>query len=314
MGRILFKRADTGRRLVRGEPVKRLQRTLKDASFEPRAIDGIFGGDTEGALKSWQSAHHEPATGVVTFEGWTALTGEKTPAMRERALQLTADFEQHGFGKVAGNFDGAWLTWGIIGFTLKHGEIQRILGEVQLQHPELLQAAFGPLEAELLVAVNGSSAEQEAFGNRISIGRHRFKVEPEWAAAFATLGDFPQVQAIQLRGVDRYWRIARRDMERFGLDTELGAALCFDIAVQNGGIDFQTEDNSIRRRLAQNPPADEMARRTLIADVVAENSKPQWVEDVRSRKRTIAQGEGAVHGSSYRLDEWGLSDEPAEDD
>ena len=310
MNRVLFKRADPGRRLVRGEPVKRIQRALKEAGFDPRTIDGIFGGDTEGALKEWQTQRGEQSTGAVTFDAWTALTGEAPPIIRERALQLTSDFEQHGFGKVAGNFDGAWLTWGIIGFTLKHGEIQQILSEVHLQHPDLLHDAFGPLEAELLVAINGSSAEQEAFANRISIGRHRFKVEPKWAGAFAALGEFPEVQAMQLRGVDRYWRIAERDMERFSLETELGAALCFDIAVQNGGIDFQTEDNSIRRRLAQNPPANEQEKRTIIADVVAENSKPQWVEDVRSRKRTIAQGGGNVHGGVYQLDEWGLLDKP----
>jgi hypothetical protein len=246
--------------------------------------------------------------GQVTLAGWQALTGAPAPTLRERALQLTSDFEQHGFGKIAGNFDGAWLTWGIIGFTLRHGEIQRILSEVHLRHPDLLREAFGPLEAELLNAINSSSAAQEAFANRISIGSHRFKVAPDWADAFATLGDFSEVQAIQMSGVDRYWEIATRDMKRFQLNTELGAALCFDIAVQNGGIDFQTERTSIERRLAQNPPAHEKAKRTVIADVVAENSKPQWVEDVRSRKRTIATGEGDVHGATYRLEDWGLID------
>ena len=308
MSRVLFKRAEPGRRLVRGEPVKRIQRALKGAGFNPHAIDGIFGGDTEAALKDWQNRRGEQPTGMVTFEGWTALTGGSVPTVHDRALQLTSDFEQHGFGKVAGNFDGAWLTWGIIGFTLKHGEIQRILSEAHLRHPDLLHDAFGQLETELLTAINGSSAEQETFANRISIGRHRFKVEPEWAQAFAKLGEFSEIQAIQMRGVERYWRVAERDMERFGLETELGAALCFDIAVQNGGIDFQVEDNSIRRRLAQDPPGNEQEKRRLIADVVAENSKPQWVEDVRSRKRAIAEGRGTVHGGSYQLDEWGLID------
>jgi hypothetical protein len=299
--------------LVRGEPVKVIQRALWGRGFDPRTIDGIFGADTEGALKGWQGSRNEEVTGQVTFAAWQVLTGAPALTLRERALQLTADFEQHGFSKIAGNFDGAWLTWGIIGFTLKHGEMQRILSEVHLKHSGLLRDAFGPLEVELLSAINGSSAEQEAFANRISVGRHRFKVAPDWAEAFAALGEFPDVQAIQLRGVDRYWEIATRDMERFQLDTELGAALCFDIAVQNGGIDFQTEETSIERRLAQNPPEDEKARRTLIADVVAENSNPQWVEDVRSRKRTIAIGEGAVHGATYKLDEWGLIDVAAQD-
>jgi hypothetical protein len=155
--------------------------------------------------------------------------------------------------------------------------------------------------------INSGPAAQEAFANRISIGRNRVKVEPEWARAFETLGTFPEVQQIQLRGVDKYWRIAQRDAARFALVSELGVALCFDIAVQNGGID-STEDNSIRRRAEQSSITDEPALRLLIADVVAENSKQQYVEDVRSRKRTIATGQGAVHAASYSLEDWGLAD------
>jgi hypothetical protein len=149
--------------------------------------------------------------------------------------------------------------------------------------------------------IDSGPVVQEAFANRLSLGRTRYKVLPEWADAFEKLGSFEEVQAIQLRGVDRYWNIAERDAERFGLTTELGMALCFDIAVQNGGIDRGTEENSIRRRLAQEPPADEKGKRLVIADVVAENSKPAYVEDVRSRKRTIASGGGQVHGAHYTL-------------
>lgn len=39
------------------------------------------------------------------------------PAALDRSLQVTAAFEGHGFGMLQGNWDGAWLTWGIIGFT-----------------------------------------------------------------------------------------------------------------------------------------------------------------------------------------------------
>jgi hypothetical protein len=136
----------------------------------------------------------------------------------------------------------------------------------------------------------------------------RYKVLPEWAEAFEKLGSFEEVQAIQLRGVDRYWNIAERDAKRFGLTTELGMALCFDIAVQNGGIDHGTEENSIHRRLAQESPADEEGKRLVIADVVAENSKSRYIEDVRSRKRTIASGVGQVHGAHYTLQNWALED------
>lgn len=308
MARILFRRATQGQRLVRGELVRRVQLSLKEKGSDPGKPDGIFGGDTEVAMKDWQGRTRRKKTGTLSFDEWTLLTDQPVPDLRDRSLQLTADFEQHGFGKVAGNFDGAWLTWGIIGFTLKHGEIQKIVNEVHVRRPELLRLAFGALEAELLAAVNGSSAEQEAFANRISLGRNRYKVEEQWARAFETLGSFDEVQAIQLERVGKYWDIAVRDAKRFDLKTELGMALCFDIAVQNGGIDHATEENSIRRRLAQNPPADEKAKRVVIADVVAENSTPKYVEDVRSRKRTVAEGSGKVHGAMYALKNWALED------
>ena len=53
-----------------------------------------------------------------------------------------------------------------------------------------------------------------------------------------------------------------------------------------------------------------MAKRVLIADVVAENSKAEYIEDVRNRKRTIATGAGIVHGAAYDLADWGLAEVP----
>jgi hypothetical protein len=90
----------------------------------------------------------------------------------------------------------------------------------------------------------------------------------------------------------------------------MGIALCFDIAVQNGGIDSDTEERRITRWLEDNPGASERDRRVRIADVVAENAKAQYVEDVRARKRTIATGEGEVHGARYATSDWGIAEHP----
>lgn len=311
MTRILFSRCRPGHRLVRGEPVRRLQRALEESGCDVGKIDGIYGGDTTAAVKTWQQRRGEAETGMVTFECWSAIVGAPPPSVRDRALQLTADFEGHGFGKVAGNFDDAWLTWGIIGFTLRHGEVQRIIAEVEQHHPHLLVSACGPLTERLLEACGGGAAAQEAFANEISLGRDRYKVRPEWAAAFDRLGSFAEVQEIQQRRVDRYWARGLRDARRFGLTSELGLALCFDIAVQNGGVDFGQEEIRIRDRLGRLMPQEEREVRLVIADVVAETSRPQYVEDVRSRKRTIATGTGTVHGTRYELAHWGLADVPA---
>jgi len=101
-----------------------------------------------------------------------------------------------------------------------------------------------------------------------------------------------------------------RDVGRFDVRTEQGLALCFDIAVQNGGID-QTEGARIQRKIAQSPPASQRDLRIIIANVVAENSRPRFIEDVRRRKLTVATGTGTVHGSKYDLKTWGLDEFPA---
>jgi len=48
----------------------------------------------------------------------------------------------------------------------------------------------------------------------------------------------------------------------------------------------------------------------IIANAVANQSLPQFREDVRSRKLTIAIGTAAVHGETFVLRNWGLGDLP----
>jgi hypothetical protein len=56
------------------------------------------------------------------------------------------------------------------------------------------------------------------------------------AEAFERLGLHSVVQDVQIKHTRKYFDIAERDLNRFGVENELGLALCFDIAVQNGGI------------------------------------------------------------------------------
>ena len=308
MPRVYLQKASSGYRVVRGELVRSLQLKLQAAGHNPGIVDGIFGNDTENALKSFQLAKGQPPTGKLTDETWLALMQTPTPLIFDRCLQLTADFEGQGFQTVAGNFDGAGLTWGIIGYTLQHGEIQNILNEVQQRFPALIDSAFGDLKPILLSKLGKTWPEQLQWANSISIGSNKVRVEEPWERAFATLGSDPAVQEIQLRRVKKYWDTGDRDANRFHLKTEAGIALCFDIAVQNGGIDNDTEARRILTWINDNPGASERDVLVRIADVVAENSRPQYVEDVRKRKRTIAKGDGEVHGARYATRDWGISE------
>ena len=68
-------------------------------------------------LRAFQTAKSLPATGKVDDVTWQALMQRPIPGTDLRSLELTAAFEGHGYTLAQGNWDGAWLTWGVIGFT-----------------------------------------------------------------------------------------------------------------------------------------------------------------------------------------------------
>lgn len=305
MARVLFAKG------VRGELVRKMQRRLTDSGFSTQGVDGDYGNNTRAAVIAFQNARGFAPTGEVDVTAYESLMGTPIPGVRERALQLTAAFEGHDFTLAKGNFDDAGVTWGIIGFTLTSGELRRIIRQINTERPALLREAFGANTEPLLEVLGLPMSRQIAFANSISLGATRERLAEPWRSSFRRLGEFEEVQALQLAISDRdFFRPALRTAERFGLTTEQGIALAFDIHVQNGGVKEEAREQ-IRRELTANPPGSERARRAIIGNAVADHAKPRWRADVRSRKLTIADGTGTVHGGNYVLRSWGLGEFPA---
>lgn len=288
---------------ARGELVKRIQRGL---GFEPPDIDGIYAGQTEGGVSDFQGRHGLPSTGAVDTETWAGITRLPLPDLFERALGITADFEGHGFDLVQGNFDGAGITWGIIGFTLKHGEIPAIVLEMNKTRPDLVTLAFADHTAKLLQVMKSSLAKQIEFADSISMGLKKVKVAEPWLSSFALFGRLAEVQEMQLRRArEKYFEPAQSTAGRLGLSTELGVALCFDIHVQNGGV-----KQAIETKLRQQSFSSEKKLRVALANAVADSAKAAFREDVRSRKMTLATGAGKVHGATFHIPSWGVDELP----
>jgi peptidoglycan hydrolase-like protein with peptidoglycan-binding domain len=303
MARPLFARG------AKGHLIGRVQRALAGTGFYTGAIDGDYGAGTERAVGEYQHASGVPVTGRVDDGAWTGLMHSDIPALFERCLQLTARIEGHGFTMVAGNFDGAGITWGIIGFTLKHGEIQRIVREVFATNPGVVQRAFGDRAEELMRMMAADWPTQSEWADSISSGPRNATVVEPWRSAFARFGSEDLVQASQLaRARDGYFASATRTAERIGLTTELGVALCFDVHVQNGGVKKEALEAIEAERT---PETDQQDLRILVAEAVADNAAPTWRNDVRTRKLAIATGAGAVHGEHLVLESWGLGEYPA---
>lgn len=58
-----------------GSEVASMQQPLKNAGYYAGAIDGVFGPDTEGAVRSYQSDHGVIADGIVGDETWFVPAG-----------------------------------------------------------------------------------------------------------------------------------------------------------------------------------------------------------------------------------------------
>ena len=232
MERVYFARG------CRGAIPKRMQTCLAITADYAGTIDGSYGGGTARAIGQVQAMHGLAVTGSVDAATWAAVTQSPLPTLGERCLQLTAAFEGHGFSIVQGNYDGAWMTWGIIGFTLKHGQIQRLILQAWSIDPASVRAAFGNRTTELIQLMwRNRPAQLQSWANSVSVGPTRSRVAEPWRSGFMALGESPLVQQLQIqRAIEGYFTPCLATADKYNLTSELGVALCFDIHVQNGSV------------------------------------------------------------------------------
>ena len=229
MSRDYLKRSAAGSPSPSGTVITDIQSSLNALSAFDISVDGVFGAQTQDALTGFQTAQGLPVTGTVSDTTWTALMHSDEPPIFERCLQVVASFEGTGFTLIEGNFDGAGLTWGIIGFTLSNGELTNLLQEISIRFPELLTQAFGHEATTLMQSIGptSNSAQRTAFANSISGPAPQFRVAEPWRSGFASLGAQREIQRLQIeRARAKYWTaITLRDAGDLGL-TEDSTYFC----------------------------------------------------------------------------------------
>lgn len=298
---------------LNGELAVRIQNYLIAAGAQgsdvPGFADGDFGDKTERSVKAYQIAQvpTNGGTGIVDNDTWTAVAqGDPVPTLFERCLGLTAWYEGTNYAGVMGDWDGAGITWGIIGFTLQYGELQALLSTIEAEQPGTLAACFpAPLLATWMQRTDKSVslAAQVSWALGISIAPRFTKLQAAWEAAFNQLGNTAVAQkAQQAAAQNQYFAPALISAQRLGFGTELGIALCFDCHVQDGAIPQDVIDSIVS---AGQSEADS---RLALAKAIADRAKPKYQADVLARKTVIANGGGAIRGTTLDLANWGLAD------
>ena len=161
-----------------------------------------------------------------------------------------------------------------------------MFSEMASNHADVLNSLFGENLAAFSTMLASPLAQQLAWARSIQDPAHHTVSDP-WKSLFKSLGLTPEFQAIQIAHAATMNTAAAQLCQRFGVSTERAQALMFDIRVQNGSISAATEV-LIRADFATLDT--ELAKLQSIANRVAEASKAAYVEDVRVRKLTIANG------------------------
>ncbi|WP_029006975.1 peptidoglycan-binding domain-containing protein [Azospirillum halopraeferens] len=307
------------RRGAKGNEVREVQAFLNAEGYQAGAEDGVFGAGTEAAVERFQTAKGLTADGIVG-PGTRAAMGLAPAAtatttspvaqgdLAARCLALIGSFETGQaapkcFSGLSGNFDGQGLSFGALQWCLGQGSLQPLLTALCTNHPDVVDRVFGPDAAAFRAGATGGTRDQQvAWATTIQDSRHR--VVSPWKDYFAALGATPEYQAIQVDAAGAMYRTALDMCRDFGLVSQRAVALMFGIRVQNGSISSAVEAQikaDFAQITADGAPADETPLLRAVATRRAAVCKAQWVEDVRTRLLTIAEGSGTVHGIRYDL-------------
>jgi hypothetical protein len=302
-----------------GEEVRQVEERLSALDLYTGSIDGTFGGGLESAVKSFQKSHDLDADGVVGPNTWGALFGSQAPPdqlaiagqpITQRCLALTGAFETSSgvpdcYCGLAGNFDRQGLSFGVLQWNIGQGTLQPLLSEMLTVHHDVAAAIFHDQLAPLEAMLGSPRDRQLAWAQSIQDSRSFTVFEP-WRGLLRALGRTAEFQAIQCEHADQIRQMAQAMCGDFGVATERALALMFDICVQNGSIKRSTAtliSDDFGRLPDGDPASTEEAKLRVIANRRAEAAAKTFVEDVRVRKLTIANGRGTVHNVPYDLEQ-----------
>jgi uncharacterized protein YjbI with pentapeptide repeats len=237
--------------------------------------------------------------------------------LEERIIDLISEFEngRPSWGLAFGNFDGAGLTFGVVGFTLQQGGLQKVLRDMRATNPSKFDEIMGDGRNDILRVIDVPIAEAMTFADSISVSRDKAKLQAPWTQRFEKLGAEPEFRAVQMDHVrSLYLAPALRNMADQKLRSRLGFALMADIQLQNGGIKpaaaKQMGDRVREAEEKAGEPLSESARMLIIANAVADHSNERFREYVRARKLAIANGGGMVYGRLFEMKQRGITLDP----
>lgn len=228
---------------------------------------------------------------------------DNTNSALEKAILLTASFEGSGYVNVTGNFDGAGLSIGIFQWNIGQGTLQPMLKQFFDNNRDLAKQIFGSNYQSVVNMLAASKSTQMDWARSINNGE---KLQTKWYKQFKALCETTEFQQIRRGAMEEYTNQAYNIANKYGLKSERGLALALDIAVQNWDVSATSRAN-IKNIIKNGATEQEILQ--LLAQAAVDKADSAYKADVRSRKFTIVNGTGTVHGIDYNLEkDYGITD------
>lgn len=230
---------------------------------------------------------------------------------RGQALDFTTYYyetSQHKplcYGVMSGNFDGAGGSYGSCQFNWKTGDLQPIFKDLINNHPDDLAAAITnttDYNTFVDVVTNRTTADQISWGDSITNPNNKNTVIEPWNTYFKTLGTMASCQAAQENATMQYYNLAEQWCSDFGLWSRRGYSLCFDMAVQAGGMTQSCHDDIMNYIATQKtqpnmtPELLELYTMVFFALRRSADVTSSFKQSFQDRKMAIALGSGTVYG------------------
>jgi peptidoglycan hydrolase-like protein with peptidoglycan-binding domain len=296
-----------------GEVVARIEQFLLKLKLYRGPVDGCFGGGVEAAVKTYQTQQGLAPSGAVDSVTWSRMFPTDPPPvseiaslpLAERCLALTGSFETGKFAPdcfcgIAGDFDQMGLSFGALQWNVGQGSLQPLLMQMFDQHADVARNIFHEHFDTVAALRTSTVPDQLTFARSIQTSG---RLQEPWQGMLIALGRTPEFQGIQSDHASKIFQQALNMCGDYGLISERAVALMFDIATQGGSIPtiIRAQIMADFAQLPKTGADNEVAKMCIVANRRAAASNPKFVDDVRVRKLTIAQGTGTVHGLVYDL-------------
>lgn len=229
----------------------------------------------------------------------------------ELAVRIVAKFETNygvfdeAYSKVAGNFDGQGMSFGILQYNFGQKTLQPILREFKQKASEdIFQSIFKEVDEDRLfdlVQQDDETAKDAlvSWADGISTP-NKTTLIVSWENCFKRLGENEICRGLQNTYKNTYVAQAIYICKQYELATVRGFVLAFDMAVKDWA--YGTDKfNAIMSQVTSN--TTELEKLLIMAEYGKDDAS-------KARKNTIASGSGYVNGEEINLDsDYGLHDQ-----